>query len=344
MVVDIDHIRYLTGFTGSNAVLAIDSGEAFFVTDQRYALQAPREVECASILISPSGTPLLDRLLSGPAAPVAPRDLAFPPESLTVADFDHLISLLPARTTPIALPGIVAQVKAIKEPVEVAAIRAACRLADDGCAFLAEHIRAGVTERCVAWELECFLRTRGARRLAFDTIVASGPNAAIVHARAGERTIGCSGSAEFVLVDFGCEVDGYCSDITRTFVVGGTPDERMCDMYSAVEEARAAAVALAAPGVEGKSVDEVARAVLERRGMPRMPHNTGHGLGRLVHDASGVFTPTSTLVLQSGMVVTVEPGVYCEGFGGVRIEDDVLLVEHGAECLTAFPRGMMVLG
>ncbi|MFM7321794.1 MAG: M24 family metallopeptidase, partial [Armatimonadota bacterium] len=249
LIVDVEHVRYLTGFSGSNALLAIDPDSAWFVTDPRYALQSRREVDSANVLIAPSGTPLLDQLLSGPTKPSAPAPIGFAPESLSVADFDHLLCLMPSGAAPIALPGMVGAVKAIKEPVEIHAIRAACRLADEGCRFLVERLRPGVSERTVAWELECFLRTHGALRLAFDTIVASGPNSAIVHARASDRVIGSSGSAEFLLVDFGCVVDGYCSDITRTFVVGGSPDARMRDMFAAVEEARSAAAAIVGPGV-----------------------------------------------------------------------------------------------
>lgn len=165
-----------------------------------------------------------------------------------------------------------------------------------------------------------------------------------MHGRASDRIIASSGNSEFVLVDFGCEIDGYQSDITRTFVVGGSGDTRMREMYAAVAGAQAAAKSALGPGVPGKEVDAIARRILSERGMPEMPHNTGHGLGMLVHDQAGTLSPRSNVVLAPGMVVTVEPGAYVESVGGVRIEDDMLIDAVSAESLTHFSRELIQVG
>lgn len=336
-------MRYCTGFTGSSGALLLLPDRAVFVTDGRYALQAGREAAGCEVHVVAQGGALTETA-ARLAADAGIARLGFESAYLTVDGLRTLEASLPPRVALVPVGEVVERVKAVKEPDEIEAIRRACRLADDGCAELTRILRPGITEREAAWRLEVHLRTHGATRLGFDTIVGSGPNGAIVHGRAGARAIGASGGPEFVLVDFGCEVDGYNADITRTFVVGGDPTPEMATMYAAVQAAQQAAVDAVAPGVAGRMVDGAARAVLAAAGMPPMPHNTGHGLGRLVHDMVGVLTPTSTRILEPGMVVTVEPGAYVDGFGGVRIEDDVLVTRTGAERLTHFPRDLTVLG
>jgi Xaa-Pro aminopeptidase len=339
----LPHVRYLTGFAGSNAALLLCGTGALLATDTRYVAQAALQCPDLPVVVVPSGSGLLDALVeqSRHALGWIFDKMCVEGAHLSLDSADQLREILPRSTTFASVNGVVEAIKAVKEPAEIAAIREACRLADAACALLPEWIRPGRSERDVAWDLEAWLRTHGASKLGFDTIVASGPRSAMIHGRASERVIGSSGGPEFVLVDFGCELDGYHSDITRTFVVGGDPDERMLQMYRAVQDAQRQAVDAVGPGESGSDVDALARRILAGAGMPEMPHNTGHGLGMLVHDQARVLSPGSTVELRAGMVVTVEPGAYIDGFGGVRIEDDVLVTPDGRESLTHFPRELM---
>ena len=339
----LPHVRYLTGFTGSNAALLLCGTDALLATDTRYLAQAAMQCPDLPVVVVPSGAGLLEALVeqSRHAHGWNFDKMCVEGAHLSLDSADQLRLVLPRSTTFASVNGVVEAIKAVKEPAEIAAIREACRLADAACALLPEWIRPGRSERDVAWDLEAWLRTNGASKLGFDTIVASGPRSAMIHGRASERVIGSSGGPEFVLVDFGCELDGYNSDITRTFVVGGEADEPMLRMYRAVQDAERQAVDAVGPGKTGKDVDALARRILTEAGMPEMPHNTGHGLGMLVHDQARVLSPGSTVELRAGMVVTVEPGAYIDGFGGVRIEDDVLVTPDGRESLTHFPRELM---
>ncbi len=340
-----DHVRYLTGFTGSNSALLIGPGRLLLATDTRYTTQVRLECPDIPAVLLPSGSPLFAGLLLNARKVHGWTWDAIAVEGayLTLDAFDQLRESLPASERIHSVNGVVETIKAIKEPVEVDAIREACRLADAACEKLLDLIRTGRRESEIAWDLEVWLRTHGARKLGFETIVASGPRSAIVHGRASERILGESGRPELVLVDFGCELDGYCSDVTRTFMVGGQPDSGQRYLVDAVREAQARAVQTVGPGIPGKDVDALARTVLEGSGFPDMPHNTGHGLGMLVHDQVRVLAPTSTVILQPNMVVTVEPGAYVEGLGGARIEDDILVTEAGHESLTSFSREWIVL-
>jgi len=345
LVSKLDHVRYLTGFTGSNAALLIGRNRILLATDSRYSSQVRAECPDLPAVLVPAGNTLPGALFEN-ARNVhgwAWDSVGVEGAHITLDAFDLLRESLPSETRIRSFNGAVEAVKAIKEPVEIDAIREACRLADAACEKLLEYVRPGRRESDVAWDLEVWLQTHGARKLGFETIVASGPRSAVVHGRASGRVIGSSGKPEFVLIDFGCELDGYCSDITRTFVVGGEPDMEQRGMYEAVREAEAAAVLAVGPGVPGNDIDALARRILRKHGFPDMPHNTGHGLGMLVHDQVRVLAPSSTVTLKPNMVLTVEPGAYVDGFGGVRIEDDVLVTETGRESLTLFPRDLMVI-
>jgi Xaa-Pro aminopeptidase len=201
-----------------------------------------------------------------------------------------------------------------------------------------------MTERELAWEMEVFMRTHGASKLGFESIVGSGPNSALIHGRPSDRRLGESGQPEFLLCDFGCEVDGYNSDITRTFVIGGEPTAEQRKLYDAVLQAELAAIAAIKPGVPGKDIDKIARDLLTEAGYGEaFAHSLGHGLGRIVHDHPALGQK-SEVTLVPGMIVTVEPGAYLEGFGGVRVEDDVLVTETGCEILTRSPKELLVIG
>jgi Xaa-Pro aminopeptidase len=239
---------------------------------------------------------------------------------------------------------VVEQPRLVKDASEIATMRdAAARLT--GVAESAfRSIRSGVTEREVAGSIEMAMRAAGYERLAFDTIVASGPNAALPHYRAGTRILK---PGDLVVLDFGGVLDGYCSDLTRTVSVGApTPDALR--LHAAVRDAQRAAMEAVKPGVPATSVDGAARELLESRGLGEaFGHGTGHGLGLDIHEEPRVGPPRShsaSVQLEPGMVFTIEPGAYLPGMGGVRIEDDVLVTGDGCEVLTSVPRELLALG
>lgn len=343
LITNLEHVKYITGFTGSNGIALISKDFAVFITDGRYLLQASVEVTGFETRIVGQAILLLEaaRVLTIKGFT---GGLAIESNTLSVDAWNTLIGGLPSAINLVPASGIVEPIKAIKEPQEIDAIRRACALVDEACTHITEIVKTGMTEAELAWRIEVYVRERGAVRMGFDSIIGSGPNAAIIHGRAGNRGIGSSGEPEFLLCDFGCEIDGYNSDITRTFVVGGEPTERMQHIFNTVHQAQDAACNAIKPGVAGRDIDAIARGILDDAGYGNMPHNLGHGLGRLVHDAAGLLSPSSKLSLHENVVLTVEPGIYIEGYGAVRIEDDVLVTATGFERLTQYTRDLVVIG
>jgi Xaa-Pro aminopeptidase len=238
---------------------------------------------------------------------------------------------------------VVEQARIVKDASEVATLREAARRLDAVARTALSAVRAGVAERQVAAALESAMRDAGYERLAFDTIVASGPHAALPHYRAGDRILE---AGDLVVLDFGGVLDGYCCDLTRTVSVG-PPSPEARRLHSAVYDAQQAALAAVRPGVETSAVDAAARQVLEARGLgAAFGHGTGHGLGLDVHEEPRITRPRAdvpSVPLLAGMVFTIEPGAYLAGFGGVRIEDDVLVTDTGCEVLTRVPRELVAL-
>lgn len=328
LVTHLPNVRYLTGFTGTAGVALVLADEAVLVTDFRYAAQAPAEVgERARVEIAELDVwERVDRLLQGRArTPV----IGFEEESVTVRTARRLEALSPAvELRPTS--GLVEALRARKEPAEVAAIRQAARLAGEAFGATLPAIRAGATERAIAAVLESELRRRGSEWHPFPTIVASGPRSALPHARTAARTVE---PGDFVLVDFGAQVDGYCADLTRT-VVAGRADERQRVVYDLVREAQGRALAGLHAGMSGREADALARGVIAARGFgDAFGHSLGHGLGLEVHEAPRLSRANGD-ELPEDAVVTVEPGVYFPGWGGVRLEDDVRLTPDGAELLS----------
>lgn len=335
---------YLTGFSGSSAMLLVTPDEAVLVTDSRYAEQAAAECPGCHLIVT---TPQLG-YEAVVARQIAARDLptiGVEADYLTLSGLEALreayTRLEPPRDPPELHPlkGLVAQLRQIKDEAELAAIRAACALADQTFAHILGQIKPGVSERDLAAELEYFMKRRGSDGVAFETIVASGPRSALPHGRAGSRVLA---RGDLVTLDFGARVAGYCSDLTRTVVLGRA-SARQTEVYSTVLNAQSAAIAAIRAGVEGSEVDRVARDLIASRGFgDYFGHGLGHGLGRVVHDHPAL-SPRQAPVLRAGMVVTVEPGVYIPGWGGVRIEEDVLVTEAGCEVLTSAPRELLEL-
>ncbi len=328
LVQGLPSIRYLTGFSGSAGLLLVRRDDPILVTDFRYAAQAPREAgNAARVEVDP--TSVWDRLKKvlgeRPAAATG-----FEAHIATVRDRERLEALVPGLTW---LPAgeLVEGLRAVKDAGEVAAIRRAAALAQEALAETLPQVRPGLSEYEVAALLEAALRRRGSEWHPFPTIVASGPRAALPHARTSERVLG---AGEWLLLDFGAQVDGYCADLTRTVLVGGRADERQRTVYDTVRRAQRRALEQVRAGQSGRDADRLAREVIARQGYGEaFGHSLGHGLGLEVHEAPRL-SPTAEAPLPAGAVVTVEPGIYLPGWGGVRLEDDVHLAPAGPELLS----------
>jgi Xaa-Pro aminopeptidase len=317
LLTDVATVQWLTGFTGSSAavVLTLDSGE--FVTDSRYAIQAREQITDLGVRIFASPVRQSEALGQsirelGLSQVAFERSVSYATWEEWQKSFDG-VELVPS-------PEILKPLRMVKTPDEVAKIKAACGLADACLLHVMRLLRPGVREYDIALEIEFYFRRQGAE-VGFPPIVASGPNSARPHAAPGDRPLQ---RGDFVTIDLGARLDGYCSDITRTYVVGRA-DGRQREVYGQVLKALEESTQALAPGVTGADVDARAREVLDEIGLARhFGHGLGHGLGRAVHDV-GSLSGRSTDVIEVGQVWTVEPGVYIEGFGGVRIEDDVLV-------------------
>jgi Xaa-Pro aminopeptidase len=320
------NLRYLTGFTGSAGLLLVLPDRALLITDFRYQEQAPAEAGDAAEVVLESSN-LWDRLRRV-LEPMPKRRLGFESQHLTVRDADRLSRLEVAE--PVPVQDLVEQDRMIKDAGEVEAIRAAAELAHAALEALLPTIRAGQTEQDIAARLELNLRVRGSEWHPFQTIVAAGERSALPHARAGSRPLA---RGELLLIDFGATLHGYCADITRTVVLGRA-DERQREVYGIVEAAQRAAIRGLGPGMSGKAGDALARDLIDRAGYGEaFGHSLGHGLGLEVHEAPRLAR-TAQEPLPAGAVVTVEPGIYLPGWGGVRIEDDILLTASGTRVLT----------
>lgn len=339
LVTSLPNIRYLTGFSGTSAVLLVTGGDAVFVSDFRYRTQAALEIGDLARIEIDSGS-VWERLFK--VLPELPggTTLGFEAHVLTAQDAGRLVDpARPWRFGPTV--DIVEGLRAVKAPEEVEAIRAAGQVAMAALEELVVPLRAGQTEQEAAAVLESALRRHGSEGYPFPTIVASGPRAALPHARTSRRVIA---PGDFLLVDFGAVVDGYCSDITRTFVVGAPASARQVEVYELVRAAQRAALAGLRAGLTGRQGDALARDLIEAAGCgDAFGHSLGHGLGLEVHEAPRL-AKTVESPLPAAAVVTVEPGVYLPEWGGVRIEDDVALRHDGVELLTEFPRDLTVLG
>jgi Xaa-Pro aminopeptidase len=325
LVTHLPNIRYLTGFSGSAGLLLVRAAGAMLITDFRYAVQAPLEAPGVEVQIDPVS--IWDRL--GRVLGQRPLErLGVESHVLTTRDAERLSRLTRAQVVPTT--DLVERFRAAKDPQEVASIRAAAALAQDALAEILPSVRAGDRELDVAARLESALRRRGSEWHPFPTIVASGPRAALPHARTTAREIQPN---ELLLIDFGAQLDGYCSDLTRTMVVGRA-DDRQRTIHGLVLEAQLRARTQTRAQMTGREADSLARDVIAARGFGEaFGHSLGHGLGLEVHEAPRL-SQTNELVLPLHAVVTIEPGIYLPGWGGVRLEDDVYLGPSGPELLS----------
>ncbi len=337
LVTYLPNIRYLCGFTGSAGVLLISARKAVFFTDGRYLAQANEEVRGARIVIAKK--PPLAAAAELMAKIPGPTCVGIESEHFTVADRARLSALLPKGFRLKSAPALVEQARLVKDGEEVELLRSAVLLGSSLFDVALKAMRPGVREIEVAAEMEYAARRAGADAMSFETIIAAGERSALPHGRASEARIPAHG---FVVCDFGVILSGYCSDMTRTIYVG-QPSSEARRIYDAVKSAQQAAVESVRPGVSVGEVDEAARKVLQKEGLGRwFTHSTGHGVGLEIHEAPRVAAGQKDL-LQSGMVITIEPGAYIPGRWGVRIEDMVVVKETGYEVLTPTSKELITI-
>jgi Xaa-Pro aminopeptidase len=328
LITDPANRRYLSGFTGSAGVLIISQDRAMLATDFRYYEQVERQApQFELVKIKDKFVTLLPDLVDE----LGVHRLGFESKNVTVDMHQDLADALPDGVEFVATSDVVEGQRAVKDEDELATLQRAITLADAAYAHIADFMRPGMTEGQVAWELESFMRTHGAQKVAFDIIVAAGPNGAMPHARASGRIVQ---AGEPVVMDLGAVVDGYCSDLTRTVALGDA-DGRYQEVYEVVLHAQQAAIQGIRPGMMGQEADAIARQVIAEAGYKdAFGHGLGHGVGLVVHEKPGVGRLSDKDVLQPGMVFSVEPGIYLPGKFGVRIEDLVVLREDGPQVLS----------
>jgi Xaa-Pro aminopeptidase len=345
VVSHLPNLFYLSNLSVSAGFAVVGPDTLTLVVDFRYLTAAE------ALLRSESGppnasvvqaVPTCDEALAGLLASSGARRIGVEAERMTIGQNERLTGHLPAGARLVPTRGLVEGVRAVKDGHEIACLRRSARLISETAAEVLDAVRPGLEEREVAAAVEAAMRRIGFSRPAFDTIVGSGPNGALPHATAGERTLR---PGDLIVLDFGGVCDGYCADLTRTVSLG-PPGAEARRVHAAVLAAQAAAIGAVRPGVSTAGIDRAARAVLEAEGFGEaFGHATGHGLGLEVHEDPRIAPArrapgAGPVLVQPGMVFTVEPGVYLPGWGGVRIEDDVLVTADGCEVLTTVARDL----
>lgn len=335
LLTHMTNVRYVTGFTGSNAVAVVGSDTRRFLTDFRYVEQAATQV--SGFDRQPAPQDFLEGLGSG--WPEGSLRLGFEDQHVSVKQHARLRAVLPERIELVPAGGLVEAERAVKEPAELDAIRAAADITNDVYRWIIERGLSGRTERGVALLAEHEMRLRGAEGPSFPSIVASGEHGALPHAVPRDVAIE---RHTLVTIDMGAVVDGYCSDCTRTFATGELPDA-LSEIYAIVLQAQKAALAAVRPGPTGREIDAVAREIIDAAGHGQhFGHGLGHGVGLDVHEGPRLAR-TGEEALQAGNVVTVEPGIYVPGLSGVRIEDLAVVTATGHEVLSSIPKSLTLV-
>jgi Xaa-Pro aminopeptidase len=336
LVTDLVNLRYLTGFTGSNGLALLGADTRRFLTDFRYVKRAKEEV--SGFDLEPAPQELRTALESG--WPPGDLRVGFEDQSVSVRRHAELRETIPDRVELVPAGGLVEAERAVKEPSEVAAVRAAAALVDEIYAWLLDWGIVGRTEREVALALEQEMRVRGASGPSFDSIVAAAEGGALPHATPRDVVIP---ERTLVTLDIGARLDGYCSDCTRTWATGPLPDD-LAAIYEIVLHAQETALDAVRPGPEGREIDAIARDIITAAGHgEHFGHGLGHGVGMDIHEAPRLAR-TAEARLAPGNVVTVEPGIYVPGRGGVRIEDLVVVTEDGRDVLSGTSKALTVVG
>ncbi len=323
MITKPENIRYLSGFTGSSGIMVMLPDEKFLLTDFRYQEQAEKEApECGIIIIKNGYAESLKKLFAEKSV----KTVGFEPEELSYSQYKSFSSVagefLPYES-------FTKDLRLIKTPEEIANIKKAAEIAEDSLLDTLGFIKEGVSEADIACELDYRMRKRGASGNSFETIAVAGVNSSLVHGSPGKYKIQ---SGDFLLIDFGCVYNGYCSDMTRTFAIGDI-SKKQKQVYDIVLKAQLAALGKIAPGVKASDIDKVARDIIKDAGYGEcFGHALGHGVGLKIHEEPRLSEKSDT-VLQPGMVITIEPGIYIEGEFGVRIEDLVVVTDKNYQIL-----------
>jgi Xaa-Pro aminopeptidase len=334
LITDLTDIRYLSGFTGDEASALIAPGALFLLVDARFTIQAKIEApffQTVKIYKRIEDTiALINRLKI--------KKAGFDPQAISCGDFRQLEKGI-TRTTFIPVEGGLRQLRIRKGKEEIKAIRQANAISTQGFKKLKEEIKVGVTEKELATIYEIEVKKTGADKLAFDTIVASGPRSALPHGVASSKKVG---AGELVMIDFGISFQGYCSDET-CMAVTGTPTAKQKEIFTIVKTAHDRAIDKVKPGLSSQEIDKAARSYIEKKGFGKyFAHGTGHGVGLCVHEEPRISSMNKQ-ILEEGMVFTVEPGIYLPQWGGVRIEDMVVVTKGGCEVLTRMPKKLEII-
>jgi Xaa-Pro aminopeptidase len=329
------NVRYLTGYSGSNGILLVTKAESHFFTDPRYAIAAAQQITCKvhiekkPLLVAAVGIIKRKRL----------KKIGFESAWLRYEDYLKVKEELPLGYGMHPVGRIIEELRMVKSASEISLIRQSVATNSEAYSKTIRRVHAGAREMDIAAELDYQMRALGAEKAAFETIVAAGVRSALPHAHPTTHRLG---ENEVLLIDMGASQEGYASDMTRVAHTG-TPPKRILKLYKAVLEAQLAALASIKAGVTTGQVDAAARNVLKRHELDRaFVHSTGHGLGLEIHEPPRIARKDKTR-LQAGMAITIEPGAYIDGLGGIRIEDTVLVTEHGCEVLTATPKDLIEL-
>jgi Xaa-Pro aminopeptidase len=331
----LENIRYLCGFTGSDGSLVITRKDSFFLTDSRYWTQTEEEVKGSKVVHYRKKMERVASLL----LELKLRAIGFESAFLPFSAHQFLSEKLLSNAKLIPLENEVRNIRALKDKHELAVLRTSIEIASDAFLHILELLNEGVLERDVAFEMESFMKRNGAEALGFDIIVASGKRSALPHGKASEKRVE---KGDLIVIDFGSGFQGYHSDQTRT-VACGSPSPEQQKIYQTVKQAHDKAIEKVRPGIPICEVDAAARDHIRSQGYGEyFGHGTGHGIGLAVHE-DPVINSENMGPVQEGMVFTIEPGIYIPGWGGVRIEDMVLVTAHGAEVLTYLPAEVKVI-
>jgi Xaa-Pro aminopeptidase len=335
LVSHLPHVRYLTGFSGSNGLCVITLSKQYFLTDNRYREQSKSEIDEFEIIVT---TDTLWKAARKQGILRGKKKIGFESQYLSVATFATLKKEFPSASF-VPKSSVIETISAVKDESEIDAIKRAAAITDKVFKKVLLALKPGVRELDIAAEISYWHQRMGADGDAFESIVASGPRGALPHGRASEKKIRMG---EFVTLDFGCKYKGYHSDLTRTVVVG-KPTGRGRRIYHVVLEAQCKAIEATRPGVPARNLDRVARSHIARSGFGKyFSHSLGHGLGIEIHEPLRLSVKSKD-VLRVGNVFTIEPGIYIKGFGGVRIEDDVVVRETGCEVITKSPKELIIV-
>ncbi|MEW6068976.1 MAG: Xaa-Pro peptidase family protein [Nitrospirota bacterium] len=334
LITDINNVRYLTGFSGSSAILLITVQEAFFITDFRYKEQSEKEVKEWEII---TGKGDLVKTIQNLLKKTGIKKLGF--ESSVTYKFFAKLSDTGIKLK--ALEGFIERLREIKNTFEIKKIKEAVRRAENAFLEIKPYIRQGMRERAIALRLEERLKKKGCLHIPFEVIVASGPNSSMPHAKPTDRKINKS---DLVIIDWGGEADGYFSDMTRTLLVKGDNINEKKEIYQIVLKANKKAISRVLPGVKSEDIDFSAREVIKKAGYGEFfGHGTGHGVGIQIHELPRISWDKKNIIKEN-MVFTIEPGIYVPGVGGVRIEDMVAVKPEGYRVLTSLPKKLEIIG